>query len=187
LESDTQAVAMSILLELSISNLRCFLSSPPEQKWGSAEYAFTNLNLHGDCTYFATARISSEPTFGWAPRESTRALDRCDLAKLDGTRDRPRKPDVIRCGLTIAVHMDPLDDALNAARMVTSGKRATGYQPCVFCLQHMPHNRAQRPGHGPGGLQRSLCSHRTRKGRIWADPTMLLYCYCQESALPKKF
>jgi hypothetical protein len=32
LESDTQAVAMSILLELSISNLRCFLSSSPEQK-----------------------------------------------------------------------------------------------------------------------------------------------------------
>jgi hypothetical protein len=43
------------LLELSISNLRCFLSSSPEQKWGSAEKAFTNLNLHADRTCFAMA------------------------------------------------------------------------------------------------------------------------------------
>jgi len=62
LESDTQAVAMSISLEVSISNLRCFLSSSPEQNWGSAEKTFTNLNLHVDCTYYATARISTELT-----------------------------------------------------------------------------------------------------------------------------
>lgn len=44
-EFDTQAVAMSISLEVSISNLRCFLSSLLEQKWGSAEKAFKTPNV----------------------------------------------------------------------------------------------------------------------------------------------